>query len=185
MQVVGVVLAGGRSSRMGRDKALLEVQGVAMAVRVATALAEGGCRHVWCQGGDIAGLAAAGLDVVPDDRPGEGPVPAIATALATAAPDSVVVAACDLPDLDGNAVAELLAAADAVGAPVVAAADVGGEQHLLSVWRPQALPALTAAIADGVRSYRHALERLGAATVELPAAVLRNVNTPNDLPGNG
>jgi molybdopterin-guanine dinucleotide biosynthesis protein A len=181
----GVVLTGGASSRMGRDKALVEVDGTAMAVRVATALRAGGCDEVWCQGGDIAALAAAGLDVVPDDHPGQGPLPAIATALATAAPDSIVVSACDLADLDAATVSMLIAAAGASPeADVVAAIDRAGP-HLLSVWNWSAASALELALESGVRSYRQMLERLRVIHVEVPWRVVRNVNTPGDLPGRG
>jgi molybdopterin-guanine dinucleotide biosynthesis protein A len=184
MAVHGVVLAGGRSSRMGRDKALIEIDGVAKAAREAAALGAGGCERVWCQGGDAAALGAAGLDVVPDGRPSGGPLAAIADALATAAPDAIVVAACDLVDLDPASVAALLAVSAGGGADIVAASDHDGP-HLLCVVRPSALAALNAALDGGVRSYRQALDRLGATTVELPSAALRNVNTPADLPGGG
>jgi molybdopterin-guanine dinucleotide biosynthesis protein A len=179
------VLTGGASSRMGRDKALIEVDGIAMAVRVATALRAGGCGEVWCQGGDITSLATAGLDVVPDEYPGQGPLPAIATALATAAPDSIVVSACDLADLDAATVSMLIGAAGASpDAHVVVAVDRAGP-HLLSVWNGSAAGALALAIEGGVRSYRQMLERLHVVPVEVPSRVVRNVNTPGDLPGGG
>ena len=62
---VGVVLTGGRSSRMGVDKSLLPVGGVAMAKMVADALAGGGCEPIVCQGGDVEALAALGLSTRP------------------------------------------------------------------------------------------------------------------------
>jgi molybdopterin-guanine dinucleotide biosynthesis protein A len=195
----GVVLAGGRSSRMGTDKAVLAVDGVALAVRVATALARSGCDPVWCQGGDAAALGALGLDVVADVSPDGGPLAAIATALGVACADAerrrggehrrdagsplVVVSACDLPDLDPAAIAVLLEAAGRhPDAPVLAASDRDG-LHLLGVWRPSALEALRHLVAAGERSYRRALARLGAVAVPVPAAVLRNANRPEDLTG--
>ena len=79
--VEGVVLAGGASRRMGRDKSLIPIDGVPMAVRVVTALQDGGCRPVRVIGGDTAALIALGLAAEPDAYPGEGPLGAIAAVL--------------------------------------------------------------------------------------------------------
>jgi molybdopterin-guanine dinucleotide biosynthesis protein A len=81
---IGAVLTGGSSRRMGTDKALLEVDGVAMAVRVARALDAAGATEVMCIGGDAPALAALGLIVVTDRHPGDGPLGAVITALADA-----------------------------------------------------------------------------------------------------
>jgi len=177
----GVVLTGGASRRMGHDKALVEIDSVAMAARVAAALAGAGCDPVILQGGDAEALAALGLSVAPDSRPGEGPVAAIADALAAAAPDDVVVSACDLPWLDSATVADLLTVADASpDADVVVAGDEDGT-HLVGVWRMRGREPLAGLLAEGVRSYRGALARLATIHVPVPPAAVANVNTPEDL----
>ena len=56
VEFAGVVLTGGASRRMGRDKALLPVDGVPMAVRVATAMIAAGAHPVVALGGDADGL---------------------------------------------------------------------------------------------------------------------------------
>jgi molybdopterin-guanine dinucleotide biosynthesis protein A len=180
----GVVLAGGRSTRMGTDKAIVEVGGVAMAVRVADALRQAGCDPVWCQGGDTDALAGLGLTVRPDRDAGAGPLAAIAAALSGAADDgadAVVVSACDLAWLDAATVRSLLIAADLhPEAAVVVAADAGGT-HLLGVWRVTSLTGLVDLLASGLRSYRTAVERLGAHAVTVESAPVRNANRPADL----
>ena len=182
MSPTGVVLAGGRSRRMGTDKALIEIGGEGLAARVATALARGGCDPVVCQGGDVEALARLGLRVVPDSEPGGGPLHAIADALAWAAPADVVVSACDLPGLDATTVARLIAAAgEHADSGVVAAVDASGP-HLLALWRQAVAAQLAELLDEGVRSYRAALERLGGATVDVPAGAVVNVNRPQDLP---
>jgi molybdopterin-guanine dinucleotide biosynthesis protein A len=190
MPVAGVVLAGGRSSRMGTDKALLAVDGIPMARRVADALAAGGCDPVWCQGGDADELAAIGLTVRPDPSDHPGPLAAIAEALAAAAPADLVIAACDLPDLDGATVRAIVAGsvsqrATAERAPLVAVADDGSGAHLLAWWSAAALAPLQALLADDVMSYRVAVERLGAHHVPVSAAAVRNVNHPVDVGRRG
>ena len=180
MTPVGVVLAGGDSRRMGTDKALLAVDGVPMAVRVASALAAGGCDPVVCQGGRVDELAALGLSVTADSQPGSGPLPAILDAVSREAAD-VVVCACDLPWLDAATVAQLIAAADAhPDADVVVASDAHGP-HLAGVWRSHAREPLYQLVAAGTRSYRGALERLRTIRVDVPSAVVANVNKPDDL----
>jgi molybdopterin-guanine dinucleotide biosynthesis protein A len=182
MTPTGVVLTGGRSRRMGTDKAMIEIGGEVLAVRVAGALAGGGCDPVVCQGGDAEALARHGLRVVPDSEPGLGPLHAIADALARAAPAYVVVSACDLPGLDAATVARLVAAGDAhPDVNVIAAADASGP-HLLAVWRQPAAEDLAELLEQGVRSYRAALERLRALIVQVPPSAVVNVNRPQDLP---
>lgn len=176
----GVVLAGGRSSRMGSDKALVEVDGVAMARRVADALAAGGCDPVWCQGGDAPALALVGLAVRADDVAHRGPLAAVAAALRAAAPQDAVVAACDLPDLDGPTIAGLIAVGGRGHAPVVAAADSAGV-HLVAWWSAAALAPLEALLAGGIVSYRAAVEQLGGVRMDVASGAVRNVNRPDDL----
>lgn len=181
MSPAGAVLTGGASRRMGTDKALVEVGGAAMARRVADTLAAAGCDPVWCQGGDAPALAALGLQVRRDTRPGDGPLPAILDALRAAGNRGVVVAACDVVDLTPGLVAELVDGLvdGQLDGDVPAALAVGELPQLVSWWPSAAAPALADLIATGVRSYRHALVAFGARLVAVPA--LRNVNTPSDL----
>ena len=186
----GAVLTGGASRRMGTDKATVVVDGVAMARRVADALASAGAVDVVAVGGDASALTALGLRTVPDRWPGEGPLGGIVTALddiATGALDGaiLVVAACDLPALTPavvvDLVAELAAAPVDLGAavPVV---DGVAQPHLLAL-RASTAPALGAAFAAGERAPRRALRAVGVVEVDLgDATALRDVDRPEDLP---
>ena len=176
----GVVLAGGRSARMGTDKAVMHVGGVAMARRVADALAAGGCDPVWCQGGDTVRLRAIGLEARPDPVAHGGLLAAIAAALRSAAPADVVVAACDLPDLDAGTIATLIAAGQRDRPLVAAAADATGI-HLAAWWSADALAPLESLRAAGLASYRAAVGQLGGLPVPVAASAVRNVNRPDDL----
>jgi molybdopterin-guanine dinucleotide biosynthesis protein A len=87
----GAVLTGGRSRRMGRDKAFVGVEGEPMVRRVVRALRAGGAIEVVAVGGDETGLLAEDLDrFVPDLHPGEGPLGGVLAAL-DAAPAAIVV----------------------------------------------------------------------------------------------
>ena len=162
---------------MGTDKALLEVDGVAMAVRVAEALRTAGAGRVVAVGGDGEALVALGLDVVSDDHPGEGPLGGILTALAAVEDDVVVVLACDLPDPDPAAIRRVV---EALGEADVAAPP--GEL-LHAAYHRRAQARLAAAFAAGERAPRRAVEGLHVVAVhDLPAGALADADTPDDLP---
>ncbi|MBZ5528490.1 MAG: molybdenum cofactor guanylyltransferase [Acidobacteriia bacterium] len=100
--LAGYVQAGGASSRFGSDKALAELGGKPMLLRM-TALVESvaGRASVVAPAGRYEGL---GVDVVPDRWPGQGPLGGIVTALlhtAETAPDCPwnLIVGCDLPFL--------------------------------------------------------------------------------------
>jgi len=167
---------------MGRDKALIEVDGDAMARRVARALAAGGCRPVVAVGGDAAALGALELAVVADRFPGDGPLGGVITALEQfREAQAVVVAACDLPHLTAATVTALTRALAADGRAAVAVAVVAGRQGLCAAWRPSAADALVAEFASGERRLGTATGRLRVVEVAVPAGELVNVNTPGDL----
>src|SRR5262249_13800243 len=95
MEVMGFVTAGGRSSRMGRDKAWLELAGRPMIAHVLDAL-----RPVVTDMAVIANrdeYAVLGVQVVADSNHGIGPIEAVRTSLAASRCDRVILAGCDLP----------------------------------------------------------------------------------------
>lgn len=95
--MTGAILAGGRSSRFGRDKALEPWRGRRLIEWAALALA--GCAQRLVVGGTARRYGFLGLPVVPDERPGLGPLAGVAAALARAGCERVALAACDMPAL--------------------------------------------------------------------------------------
>ena len=180
----GVVLTGGASRRMGVDKATMVVDGKPMAVRVADAMWEASCHPVECQGGDLVAIGEYGMDVLADTRPGAGPVAAIHDALTRHPGVSVVVAACDMVDLDCDTIRSVIDAGSS-GDADVAVATTGGERHLVAWWRAGTAGRLGALLADGVTSYRTALGRLRTIDVEVEPTTIRNLNTPSDVDARG
>lgn len=201
-RIGAAILCGGRSTRMGRDKATLTVDGSAMAARVAAALREGGCDPVIGVGGDPVALRRIGVDTVADLAPGEGPLGGIITALTalTALPgcgpngvvadrsadrpdrvDAVFVAACDLPWLTADTVAAVCdGLAEHDGADVAVA--VGDRREpLCAVWTTSALPVLLATFDSGVRAVHRVLDRFDVVEVMVDASTVTNVNSPAEL----
>lgn len=180
----GVVLCGGSSSRMGRDKALLEVGGVPMALRVAKALGAAGAAEVIAVGGDVPSLASLGLATRADDRPGEGPLAATITALSAAAHPLVMVTACDLLWPQAQAIRATVDALGANGGALSAVPVVGGHrQWTHAAWRVQARDTLQAAYDGGERSLRRAGASVRLVEVTgLDPVALRDADEPGDLP---
>jgi len=177
----GAVLTGGASSRMGRDKALLAVDGRPMALRVADALTDAGAAEVFLVGGDVD---LRGLRLVPDTHTGEGPLDGLVTALRAAEHNMVVVLACDLLEPSSIAIRRLVDGATGATAtiPVVA----GKPQWLHSAWRRDAcLATLEDAFDDGERSIHGAVARLDVRFVQDFGPGFADADAPEDLGHRG
>lgn len=190
----GIVLAGGRSSRLAASglslpggKAGLALGGRSLLERVVTAVAEvaGRVVVVAAPGQPLPELAGA-VAVVRDSRPGTGPLAAIADGLAALRSlggiERVVVASCDVPLVRPALLARLLDRLGAVGeTPRWVVPEVEGHlQVLLSAMRPDLAGAIDAWIGEGRRDPRSLVERLrgspsGAADV-VPGEALRDAD---------
>ncbi|MEY2422939.1 MAG: hypothetical protein QOI95_3006 [Acidimicrobiaceae bacterium] len=174
------MLTGGRSQRMGRDKALLVVDGEPMARRVARALTEAGAAEVLCVGGDIDALRALGLVAIDDEHADAGPLSGVLTGMAAASEPITVVAPCDLVDPTERSFRDLVRAL-AAGEAMAAVPIVDGRwRPLPAALRTSAHPALVEAFAEGERAVRRALERLDLVAIDVGA--LPDADTPEDLP---
>lgn len=164
---------------MGRPKHRLVIDGRELARTVADALVEAGCAPVVQVGGDDP---TPGVAWIPDRWPGQGPVGGMLSALAAAGGgvDEVLVAACDLPDLDAPTVRRLLD--HPIGPHAGAVGALAGGVHVpIARWRVDRLVQLEQAFDSGLRSWRSALELVGAEAVELPVGPTTDVDTPDDV----
>ena len=98
-EVSGIVLAGGRSRRLGRDKALVEVGGVRLIDRVLGVVRQL-TDDVVVVGGDPRSCARPGVPVIPDRWPGMGPLGGIHSGLEAVRYPRALVVGCDMPFLD-------------------------------------------------------------------------------------
>jgi molybdopterin-guanine dinucleotide biosynthesis protein A len=183
----GIVLAGGSSRRMGTDKALLDVRGEPLVLTPHRALVAAGATDVIVVGGDGAALSALGLDVRPDQWPGEGPLAGLVSGLVAVAEDVAVVLACDLPGACVDLVDNLV---DAFGGSNLEAAEIdavvpvvdGRRQPLAALYRLAAAPEMQSAFDTGERSLLAALDRLRVHEIELPdPRWVLDVDTPKDV----
>ncbi|MEA2142670.1 MAG: molybdenum cofactor guanylyltransferase [Solirubrobacteraceae bacterium] len=175
--MIGVLLAGGRGQRLGgRPKAAIEVAGLPLAAYPAAALT------TVCDRVALVAKADSQLPALPGverwDEPAEPrhPLTGIVYALERAG-ESVLVCAADMPYVTGDACATLIGGGGAASASVAVAAGV--VQPLFAVYAPAALDGLRAAPQDA--RLTDTVEALRPARVALPPAIVRSINTPDDL----
>jgi molybdopterin-guanine dinucleotide biosynthesis protein A len=137
MRVVGAVMAGGLSTRFGRDKALLEIGGETLLRRTVRVLKEV-TGEVLVLGPPERAKQVSGVTVVQDSKPGTGPLGGIATALATRRGDAVLAVAVDMPFLNATLLGYLVRLAE--DADVVLPVAEGRGQQLHAVFGPASLP---------------------------------------------
>jgi molybdopterin-guanine dinucleotide biosynthesis protein A len=148
-RVAGVVLCGGRSSRMGRPKAWLPFAGEVMLPRVVRLLGEAVAPVVVVAAPDqdVPPLPD-GVAVVRDPEEGRGPLQGLAAGLAAlAGAEAAYVSSCDVPLLAPAFVRRMT---ELLGDHVVAVPDVGGYRHpLAAVYRREALPVIERLLSEG------------------------------------
>ncbi|NJB66385.1 molybdopterin-guanine dinucleotide biosynthesis protein A [Desulfobaculum xiamenense] len=183
--IPALVLAGGKSTRLGLDKVGLHFSGKTMLSRMIE-LAGSLCREVCVSGRDPAELGVC-APWLPDDTAGVGPMGGILTGL-RAFGRPLLVLACDLPMLDAPTVARLLAA-EAQRPPHAVMTtfrqeETGYIESLVSVYTPQAIPLLEQAMRDGIYKLSRAIPpelRHHVPYSRSEAAVFFNINFPADL----
>jgi len=193
-EVAAFILAGGQSSRMGRDKAWLELAGVPLVVRIAHAVEP--LVSTVTVVGPPERFKSAGLTAIPDrisksDTSAElrlGPLGAIVTALNASECRWNLMLACDLPYLSTQWLDWLLQQATASPAQVVMPERIGGVEPLAAVYRKECAAVLSAALAREVRKVSDALSGLRVTVIaetewrplDPDGRVLANMNTPEE-----
>ena len=179
-RILGVILAGGESSRMGRDKALAPLAGRPMIAHVAERLRPQAAALAVAGGAAPERFAALGLDAFADaDGVRRGPLAGVVAALGWAAArgfSHIATAPCDSPFLPRDLVARLVASGGA------AAAETEGKlQPTFALWPTSAADEARRMLGEGAGPM--ALARLlGVSAVRFAdAAEFANVNTPEDL----
>jgi len=181
--LAGLVLAGGQSRRMQRDKAALEFGGetqLARAVRLVGRYAPATFVSVRPDQQDDAERRR--FPQIIDRIADAGPAAGILAALAARPDHAWLVVAVDLPLLDA-ATLERLLAARAPGAVATAyrSAEDGLPEPLCAIWEPASRALLEAFVAGGRSCPRKFLLTHAAPLVELASpGALANVNTPSD-----
>lgn len=176
----GLVLAGGRSTRMGRDKAAL-VYADRPQWQVGAELLSEFCGNVSISPGPNGGEYDA-FDVIPDRSGVAGPMAGLLGAFDAEPNAAWLVLACDLPFIDRATLAALVEGRDHERRGTAFMAGDGFFEPLCAIYEPAMREVLEEAVAHGDLSLRHALSDSNVRLLCPPDSdKLRNVNTPDEF----
>ncbi len=189
-EILGVVMAGGRSTRYGSDKAFADLGGISLVQRAASSLRPVAGRVV-VVANDVERHAMEGLLVRPDLVPGIGPLGGLHTAVAWAAEEAsrgVAVLATDMPFVPASLLDDLAGRLSPGAAVVPASTGPRGFEPLCAAYDVGCLPAIEAAVARGDRAVISFFQDIELRIVDLavvsshgdPEKMFFNVNRPED-----
>ena len=181
------ILAGGKSRRMGRDKAFVELAGAPMIQWVISAVAQCSARALIISN-EPGKYSQFGLPVYPDVIPGMGPLSGLFTAFTVTGADRVMIAPCDSPFMSPDVIKFILNYPDGGADAVIPFVD-GREQGMLAVYSRGAVDRFEERIASASMmfdEFRLSLNRIFISENELRAVepdlrTFLNVNTPSDF----
>ncbi len=179
----GLVLTGGRSTRMGRDKAVLAYHGRDQLQVAFELLGEvAGPNFVSVRADQTSDPLRARYAQVIDGTLGVGPVAGILAALRTRPAAAWLVLACDLPFLDASTLRALIAGRDPSRvATAFRSAYDGLPEPLCAIWEPQCEPLLADFVAADGRCPRKFLLAHAARIIDLPRSnALDNINSTTE-----
>jgi len=187
-KIWGLVLAGGKSRRMGRDKALLRQDGATQLSR-AVHLLEVHLDRVFVstrpeQEGDEERSKFSRIVDAYDDM---GPLAGILSAFDRNSEVGWLVLACDLPNIDADTIAFLLDNASPTHhATAFTSVRDGLPEPLCAIYRPAARPVIQDFVARGIVCPRKILLNSDTCLLAQPnPGALHNINSPGDLAGTG
>ena len=176
----GIVLNGGRSSRMGIPKGEMDFLGRPLIERSIDALIEAGASEVIIVGGKPFVSNAEGVRSVKDVYPDEGPLGGLITGLLNARMEQAVVLSNDLMSIDGSTIRRILDFGQLADLAIPMAGGV--PQVLTALWKVSCLKVLESAFKSGSRSLKGVLENLDVVEIlELDDAKFVNANTQSDI----
>jgi molybdenum cofactor guanylyltransferase len=185
--VATYILAGGESSRMGRDKAMIDIGGAPLIVRIA--------ELVMPLTGDPVVIgppdryAHLKMRVVPDDVHGLGPLGGIATSLRDSQQPWNLILGCDLPLLTVEWLQYLINRALVSRADAVLPQNAAGLEPLCAMYRTRCATTVRAAIERDVRKVTDGLANLDVVRIEprewgvfdADGHLFKNLNSPKDI----
>ncbi|HEX4373855.1 MAG TPA: NTP transferase domain-containing protein [Puia sp.] len=180
----GLVLAGGKSVRMGRDKSTIAWHGKEQQYYLADLL-KSFCAAVFIsRRGEVQNEKDLYYKILVDSYTGIGPYGAILSAFRSQPDVAWLVVACDLPLIDKNILSYLLENRDETKIATTFKSPFDGlPEPLITIWEPKSYEVLLSYLSNGYTCPRKVLIKSDDANILQPpnADLLMNVNTPEDL----
>lgn len=173
------ILKGGLSRRMGRDKSLIDVNGVPIIERTRDFLAStADTVMLSLRPNDTFSLE--GTVAVHDIETGQGPLMGIYTSLVASDTERTLITPCDMPCLDAWTIRQLLLASESHDI-AVPSFEKGKLEPLLGVFRKHVAPVSKQLLDSGIRRVSSLFERCDTCVLSLPnTGWYRNLNTQED-----
>lgn len=178
-EATAILLAGGKSTRMGMDKRFLLINGRPLVYRLLDDL-ERRFTNIIVSANDREILAECHWPIVPDISPGLGPLQGIIAGLHRTTTNKNFVLACDLPCIEWPLVERCLHALQLATIAVPQLAD-GNLEPLFAAYAKDALPILEAADTRGEAAIHQIIESAPNVARIPIGQPIRNLNTPDDL----
>jgi molybdenum cofactor guanylyltransferase len=179
MQVTAIILAGGKSSRMGTDKGLVGYGGLSL-VQYSIKACEIITKDILISTRN-QDYIRFGYPLVADNFTERGPVGGLEAALSASRTELNIICPCDMPGINADILKMLLMECQATMA-VVAKDPEGKIYPVLGVYNRTAIPVIREQIRLGEYRMTRLLQRLDAKTVLVEAvSQLVNFNFPEDL----
>jgi molybdopterin-guanine dinucleotide biosynthesis protein A len=183
--VTGIVLAGGASQRMGRNKAFLELGGRALIEIVIERMTQV-CAEVLVVAGDARPYAGLGVPVVEDRFRGVGVLGGLHAGIEAATHELTIAVGCDMPFLNPDLLRAF--AGWAIGFDVVVLREGENVEPLHAVYRRTCIPAMESVIRANQRRIISLFSRVRVRYVTTEDVTpfdpdlrsFRNINTPAD-----
>lgn len=189
LPVTAVIQAGGKSARMGTDKAQVVLHGRRLIDHVFVRLQQLEPAEILVIGSHDYGLN--GVAVYPDVLSGSGPLGGIRTALEVAQYDNLLVVGCDMPFISPRLLAYLLELQRQAETPyqAVAPRHAGNIEGLHALYHKSALPVVRRRLESGQRAVSGLIVDLRSRLVDtleyqhlgVDARAFLNINTPAEL----
>ena len=179
MRITGIILAGGKSSRMGEEKAFIMFNGVRLIERAISVL-ESFCDTILISS-DNEALACFGYPVVEDEHKGIGPIAGLVTALKVSQNPHHLVIPCDTPFVGPIVYERLIRSSEGYDA-VIAGTSCGLREPLIGYYHRTALTAIQNQISRGDFKLQNALDSMNMKVIVFPQkSCFKNINAPSDL----
>lgn len=177
--MTGAILAGGKSSRMGRDKALLEWGGQTLLER-AVKIITPWVMNLYVVTNNPKDHQVVGAEVILDRDPFQGPLAALEIAFSRVKEGSIVVLACDLPGATSELIGRLVEMASLHPGKAIVTKDHAGSQPLCAVYPVTAANEMRRILSEGRRSMQELINALQPNVEWYSVDELKNMNTPED-----